>query len=1025
MRHSHLLALSSLALLLPLSAHAQVVPPPGVSATVPAERYVDRGRVVTAERLGVGPSGRARVRLSDGVHRYEAELGEGVVAVLAPGATDAALAPLGVVIARSLMPAARLVVLRSLRAEDSLALAARLVTAPRALLESAMPDLWLRHVQTFHIPPDDPRYGGQWYLDTIGIEGAWARSTGSAATTIAIVDDGCDLAHPDLAAHMLPGYDAVDDDSDPSYAPGVAGNSHGTACAGLVAAVGDNALGIAGACPECTLRCVRLLPGASGLVPVSADVAAFDFILTSGSAVASNSWGFDSGVPAPGPLVTAITTTMHDGRAGLGTVIVFAAGNDDADIGPDEVQATPGVVNVGAINQFDEAASFSNHGPSVSLVAPTGTLSTDISGPEGEDPTDYTSSFGGTSSACPIVAGVAGLLVAARPDAPAADVSAALIASVRPAPFATPDATGHDPLYGYGIVDPTAALARWLPSDVDAGIVVDAGVAPPPADDGCGCVAAGSTRTAHGALPLLAAALFALFAGVRRRTRFVVPALCAVTACALLTQTGCAAEPDSVGVTEAALRPDTPGSTELPPRYGAGEVVEVFDSVGGGFRIHYTRVGTNSVPPDDLDADGIPDYVTQVAATYDEVLSAYEALGFVPARTDELVPVDDGGNARFDVYLLDFNLMSDGAFRSEICAADGGCAGYMVQENDFFRYGYPSRDYAVRLLASHEFFHAIQAAYGSGSGAQSNVLSEGSAVWASERFDASLRDLEGFAADFLARPDRALGTDPIGPVQGYAYGAGVFFEALSSRYGNEVIASLWAAMPGAAAGENWTVTLDGVLTRDYASSFDEAYLDFAERLVFLGPRADDTRGLPRAAAFDGVTTTTVALPYADPSDRVFPASAHYFQAPATPGPFTVRAREGAALTADQVTVFALDHGAPVAEARGPGEALLDVPATADTLLFLVADGRTIGSSRVLSLCAASGADACGADVPDAGIAEDLGLSDADGGVIVPPPVAADSGCSCDVPGVYGQSANGTLGGAVMFGVAALFARRRR
>jgi len=1024
------LTLAALTFASPLGAVAQLAARTTVERTSTRETFVDRGLRINAERLGVGASGRMRVRITDGERRYEAELGEGVVATLGPAATDAALASLGVVVARTLMPSARLVLLRAAPAEngaapDALALAARLGSAPGAIIASAMPDLWLPHVRHFDLPPDDPRYGGQWYLDTIGIEGAWARSSGAASVTVAVVDDGCDLAHPDLAAHMLPGYDAIDDDDDPSYVAGATGNSHGTACAGLIAAVGDNAIGIAGACPECTLRCVRLLPPAGGLVPISADVAAFDFILTSGSAVASNSWGFASGVPAPGPLVTAITTTIRDGRGGLGTVVVFAAGNDDAVIADDEVQATLGVVNVGAINQFDEAAPFSNNGPSLSLVAPTGTLSTDISGPDGDDAGDYTSSFGGTSSACPIVAGVAALLVAARPDAPGADVRTTLISTVRRAPFATPDADGHDLLYGYGIVDPTAALDAWLPGEADMGVMrdgsADLGVTATPSDDGCGCVAVGAGRTQRGAVTFLGAALFVLLALVRRRARGAASTLL-VIACTAVCAAGCAATPEAAAGASAELRPDTPGSTELPPRYDVGDVVETLDSTAGAFRIHYARSGRHAVPTDDADTDGVPDYVTLVADTYDDVLVRYEELGFVPARSDERVPIDFGGSARFDVYLLDFGGISDGSFRREICAADGGCAGYMVQENDFLGYRYPTRAYAVRLLASHEFFHAIQAAYDGARGTQSTVLAEGTAVWASERFDDSLGDVEGFASAYLDRTDRSLGTDPIGPVQAFAYGSGVFFEHLSVRYGHDAIVALWEAMPSAPVDSSWPETLDGVLTRDFASSFDAAFLDFAERVVFLGPRADDTRGLPRAAAFPGVATMTIAVPYADASLRVFPASARYFQAPARNGRFTVRTREGAEISGATVISFALDRGAVVAEARGLGEATLEVPVSADTVLFLIADGRVSGSSRIVSVCAETGATACLAAVVDAGIEVDSGSGDAGlaGDASEPPTMPIDGdGCGCRVYGAQTSRSNGALWLVLLVGVALL------
>jgi hypothetical protein len=488
-----------------------------------------------------------------------------------------------------------------------------------------------------------------------------------------------------------------------------------------------------------------------------------------------------------------------------------------------------------------------------------------------------------------------------------------------------------------------------------------------------------------------------------------------------LVLAGCASAPEEVAGARASLRPDSPGSTELPPRYAAGDVVEFVDSAGGAFRVHFTRAGVHAVPADDADADGVPDFVRLVADTYDAVQARYAALGFAPAASDALVPDDFGGDARFDVYLLDFAGSADGAFRRERCAPDSGCAGYMVQENDFAGYGYPNRGYAVRTLASHEFFHAVQAAY---DGAQSVVLSEGTAVWASERFDPGLRDLEGFAAGYLERTDRPLGTDPIGPVPSYAYGAGIFFEHLSTRFGEDALVALFASLAAAPADARWTESLDTLLTARFASSFEQSFLDFAERLVFLGPRADDTRGLPRAAAFPGVTTATIGLPYADASLRLFPASARYFDAVAAPGPLVVRAREGDALSGATVLAFALSRGTPVAEARGLGEATLEVPATADTLLFALADGRPTGASRVLSICAAQGgAEACATAPPDAGVL-DAGAPDAgpppDAGPAAARPPSDDAGCSVSRTGARSLP-SGLL--ALLLGLAALATRR--
>lgn len=412
--------------------------------------------------------------------------------------------------------------------EDGVALAARLAADPA--VADAMPDLYLeRRRAAIDVPPDDPRYGGQWYLDRIAIEEAWALETGDPDTTIVVVDNGCDMTHPDLGPAMIGGADVRDGDDDPSFLPGEPGNEHGTACAGIAAAVGDNGIGVAGVCPECTLRCVRLLGRRGEPTPLSADIAAFTYAFDVGAAVVSNSWGFVEPIDVP-PMLRLVLEDLHDnGRDGRGTLVVFAAGNENRELGDGELTGVRGVVNVGAINLFDEAAPFSNYGASLDLTAPTGTFTTDIQGADGENETDYTSLFGGTSSACPVVAGVAGLMLSADPDASAREVHDLLRATTRPAPFATPDERGHDPLYGYGVVDPPAALRALLglpepapdagaPEPTDAGAAPDASVERPGGEGGCGCRAAGRGRPGPAlALGLALAALLRWRRPTRRR----------------------------------------------------------------------------------------------------------------------------------------------------------------------------------------------------------------------------------------------------------------------------------------------------------------------------------------------------------------------------------------------------------------------------------------------------------------------------------------------------------------------------
>jgi serine protease len=444
-----------------------------------------------------------------------------------PLASNSGLLSSGLLLPRqapvALNPRLRVYLVESaIASEDGLALAARLSKLDG--VESAIPDLYYeRRLADFALPPNDPRYAGQRYLDRIQIERVWHVAVGNPDTSIVVIDDGCDTQHPDLAAAMLGGLDVLDDDDDPSYAPNVAGNEHGTACSGIIAAVGDNKLGIAGVCPTCRLRCVRLFDRSHALIPVSSDIRAFDFAYESGAAVVSNSWGFAEPQPVPNMVRAAIQELLESGRGGKGAVVVFAAGNENREIDAEEIAAIPGVLNVGAVNFFDEAAPFSNYGESLSLTAPTGTLTTDISGPDGSDKSDYTSLFGGTSSACPVVAGVAALVASAVPDRTGMEISAALISSARSAPYATPDAMGHDPMYGHGIVDPSAALMALgvdvpeLPPAVrDAG---ESDGGSDKADDaGCGCSVPGRKRTPS--LPLTATGILLVACwAARRRSR--------------------------------------------------------------------------------------------------------------------------------------------------------------------------------------------------------------------------------------------------------------------------------------------------------------------------------------------------------------------------------------------------------------------------------------------------------------------------------------------------------------------------
>ncbi|MCB9523151.1 MAG: S8 family serine peptidase [Myxococcales bacterium] len=442
-------------------ALAQTAPPPGPER--PAVDYRDGDQPRAARRLGpAGDRTAVEVAVPDG-RRFPAEIDAHALVRLTPQAdADATFAALGLTPVRRVHRRERIWQVTGHPGEDGLAVAARLMDAPG--VANATPDLWLAHTRhAIDIPPDDPRYDGQWYLERITIEDAWALSTGAPEVNITIIDGGCQTEHPDLVAKMDPGYDAADDDADPNPDIGYPGDNHGTSVAGVAAASTDNGVGVAGACPECRLRCVRLLPEDGGPVALSADVAAFDFALEQGAWVVNNSWGFTNPMPAPADLARAIQRVATEGREGKGALVVFAVGNDSRRLGNDELPGLPGVLGVGATNLRNELTQFSNSGRAVDVVAPTGTLAPDLVGADGDDPGDYTVHFGGTSSAAPVVSGLAGLLLAAAPDRTSQAIHDALTDTAQQSLFAAElAADGHDPEYGFGVVRPAHALRALL-----------------------------------------------------------------------------------------------------------------------------------------------------------------------------------------------------------------------------------------------------------------------------------------------------------------------------------------------------------------------------------------------------------------------------------------------------------------------------------------------------------------------------------------------------------------------------------
>lgn len=279
--------------------------------------------------------------------------------------------------------------------------------------------------------PSDTLYKKQWYLNNTGsprgirdadidAPEAWDIHQGSASTIIAIIDEGVDTNHTDLKDKIVSPYDATDGDDNQEPKPS---DAHGTACAGIAAAVTNNGIGVAGIGWNVKIMPVRIAySDSSGRYWITSDEIIEDGIRTAvnrGAHVLSNSWG--GGSPS-GAINSGIDYAVTNN-----CVVVFAAGNSSGPvIYPANLSTGKVVIAVSATNEWDQfktEKSFDREdwwgscfGPEVSVSAPgVHIYTTDITGSSGYSWGDYISTFNGTSSATPLVAGTAALLLSKNP----------------------------------------------------------------------------------------------------------------------------------------------------------------------------------------------------------------------------------------------------------------------------------------------------------------------------------------------------------------------------------------------------------------------------------------------------------------------------------------------------------------------------------------------------------------------------------------------------------------------------------
>ncbi len=285
--------------------------------------------------------------------------------------------------------------------------------------------------------PSDPNWNLQYGLINIRAPGGWDYSTGSTAVTIAILDSGVDLGHPDLVSKIVPGYDFVNNDSTPQD-----DNGHGTHVAGIAAASANNGIGIVGVSWGAHIMPVKVLNAGGG--GSFADVAAGIIWATDNGAQIIN-------LSLGGASSSVVLQDAINYAYGKGVVLIAAAGNTGS--GTILYPARyPNVIAVGAVDSSNVHAGFSNYGPELDVVAPGASIYSTVVGGYG-----YKS---GTSMAAPYVAGLAAIL-RGFPMGYSPDGIAILMQSTA-LDLGTP---GQDNLYGAGLIQMDSAIARaYVPS---------------------------------------------------------------------------------------------------------------------------------------------------------------------------------------------------------------------------------------------------------------------------------------------------------------------------------------------------------------------------------------------------------------------------------------------------------------------------------------------------------------------------------------------------------------------------------
>ncbi len=362
------------------------------------------------------------------------------------------------------------------------------------LVEWVHPD-WKIKVKLLSIS-NDPFADLQWHLPMINAPKAWEHTYGEPYSIIAVLDSGISIYHPDLRDNIIRGKSfaknpstgvvPLDDAKGPYYNMIAA---HGTAVAGIIGAVTDNRIGVAGICGNCSITPAKFFDYHEEYIEVSRTLNAFKWLVDNGAAVINNSWG-EIDIDENGKCLEiqpdnfrneAVQYAAKYGRNGLGSIVVWAAGNSRCDTALNMNYEHPSILLVNAVDEYGKMAEYSNYGNRIDIALPDASVTTDLPGEYGFNNSvfsdnidlEYTTSFTGTSSSAAVASGIAGLIISANPALTSEEVikcmkaasmipeqNCSLEESQRDSLNIPSDPPGkeHSKCFGFGVVDTEKAV---------------------------------------------------------------------------------------------------------------------------------------------------------------------------------------------------------------------------------------------------------------------------------------------------------------------------------------------------------------------------------------------------------------------------------------------------------------------------------------------------------------------------------------------------------------------------------------